>query len=80
LAGGANAEAACLGDRERYRRIPRRPSSLKCLGLDWDDVLVDVNDAIEPSVWNFKSKKVGRLLQYPMSFCEGTILLFARPQ
>ena len=39
-----------------------------------------MNDAIEPSVWNFKSKKVGAWLQYPMSFCEGTILLFARPQ
>jgi len=36
-----------------------------------------VNDAIEPSVWNFKSKKVGARSQYPMSFCEGTILLFA---
>jgi len=48
--------------------------------LDWDERAFDVNDAIEPSVWNFKSKKVGAWLQYPMSFCEGTILLFARPQ
>jgi len=48
--------------------------------LDWYKRALDVNDAIEPSVWNFKRKKLPAWLQYTMNFCEGAILQFARPQ
>jgi len=48
--------------------------------LYWHKRAIGMNDAVEPSVWDFKRKKVAAWLQDAVNFREGAILQFARAQ
>jgi hypothetical protein len=46
--------------------------------LKWHKRAAGVNDAIEPSVWDFKRKKAAAWLQHAVYFRESAVLQFAR--
>jgi len=55
-------------------------SSREPIWVQWYKCAVGVDDAVEPSVRDFKSKKSASWLQYAVNFGEGAILQLGRPQ
>jgi hypothetical protein len=73
-ARGAKAESAWTLIQSGVSKSCGAQSRRKVSRMDWHERAVGVDDAVEPSVWDFKRKKAATWLKDAVNFGEGAIL------